>query len=1226
MKLKFLLVQALLIFGCSSVFAQNLVPDSVERKALLAIYNSTDGSNWTLGQRWPLSRINSYPDSALYGVTVQNGDITSISLSSNLKGTIPQELGNLTRLSSLQIYNNPSLTDTLPDLSPLKALTNLYFANNNFQEKIPSWIGGLTSLQSLSIYGDFTGPIPGEISSLRALQNLVLYNLNLSMPGAVPTSIDSLLNLRSLSLQSCSLNPYSFSTKLQGLSFLSSLNLSTNSSLSSSQGEFADSLINLPNLQSLSLESDNIKKLTSHFTHLTYLNSLDLNNNDYSDSTSLSAVVNTLKELNYLNWLSLSTCQISYLPNNFDQLSKLKTLYMAFNPISSAQGIAVLGSLPSLADLYMYNDGLTDLPVSFSNLSTLRTLYLVNNNLQPPPQVIETIPNLDNLYLGSNGITSLPSWFGGKHMSNLKQLDISLNQIALPLPDSMQYLTSLTYLNLSYNKLTGPLPSFFSGYTKLNNINVSNNMLTQPLPDFSSLPSLSYVYMQHNNLSGTVPASLSNNPVRKLWVDLSFNHFDSLASFHSDPSMTLIVNNNRLDFVNILKVTRPIGSYVYIPQDTVVSLMGQPSTVTAYVGDSLRLEAAIDRSTTPASQYQWFKYVDGVNDIPLTQPSALGYIYNDGNFSASEAGQYYYKITNPAAPGLVLVSPKQTIKVAPCRTNAVMNFTYSQYVCAFVFSPPKDSYQCRGVAYHWNFGDNKTSSARNPVHGFKDPGTYTVSLSLTFRCGTACQSDTTIQRQVTYDPLADGNAFKDSLVQIVTEAKQQIISTTATTFSDSWPQQHVDQNLNNANSFFNGTRGVWRNEGNYVYKVPRSQSTPLTISKDGVFSMEQFNYQQADLNAIPNWIKSNTMTQYSPYSYELENHDVLGVYSAALYDYGGHLPSANGVNMRNDEMAFTSFEFLDGNASGNWMVGTRPVPTQSIYSVKSGYNNMAIIDASFDKVADALEVDVNAIRSYYLPRPIFNHFGFFDRITFNNVVYNSYHYIQNDSVVCRQVYPANHKQSVMILKQPPFSGIWTGKIIIKNQLDPIVTPNIDNTIAHCGKSSLSISSPQAFKQGLLHLDSAKSYYINAWVSVNNPNVKIPKLADGLGFDLTIKDRNGNVDTTFSFQPSGPVIEGWQQVKGTFTCPINRAQLEITFKPGSIGHAWYDDLRLHPEKGNMKSYVYDLSDYRLTSTLDEENFASFYFYDKEGNLFLVKKETEKGVKTISENVSHIVKQN
>ena len=110
-------------------------------------------------------------------------------------------------------------------------------------------------------------------------------------------------------------------------------------------------------------------------------------------------------------------------------------------------------------------------------------------------------------------------------------------------------------------------------------------------------------------------------------------------------------------------------------------------------------------------------------------------------------------------------------------------------------------------------GDNKTSTTRNRVHGFKDPGTYTVSLSLSFRCGSVCQSDTTIQRQVTYDPLADGKAFKRFPGASVTEAKQQILSTTATTFSDSWPQQHVDQNLNNANSFFNGSRGVWRNEG-----------------------------------------------------------------------------------------------------------------------------------------------------------------------------------------------------------------------------------------------------------------------------------------------------------------------------------------------------------------------------------------------------------------------------
>jgi hypothetical protein len=52
-------------------------------------------------------------------------------------------------------------------------------------------------------------------------------------------------------------------------------------------------------------------------------------------------------------------------------------------------------------------------------------------------------------------------------------------------------------------------------------------------------------------------------------------------------------------------------------------------------------------------------------------------------------------------------------------------------------------------------------------------------------------------------------------------------------------------------------------------------------------------------------------------------------------------------------------------------------------------------------------------------------------------------------------------------------------------------------------------------------------------------------------------------------------------------------------------------------------VYDLIDYRLRAILDEENFASFFYYDVEGNLYLTKKETEKGIKTLTENVSYQV---
>ena len=65
--------------------------------------------------------------------------------------------------------------------------------------------------------------------------------------------------------------------------------------------------------------------------------------------------------------------------------------------------------------------------------------------------------------------------------------------------------------------------------------------------------------------------------------------------------------------------------------------------------------------------------------------------------------------------------------------------------------------------------------------------------------------------------------------------------------------------------------------------------------------------------------------------------------------------------------------------------------------------------------------------------------------------------------------------------------------------------------------------------------------------------------------------------------------------------------------------YFDDIRLFPEKGNMQSYVYDPSNFRLKATLDNNNYATLYSYDDEGNLYLIRKETIRGIKTIQESV-------
>jgi len=192
---------------------------------------------------------------------------------------------------------------------------------------------------------------------------------------------------------------------------------------------------------------------------------------------------------------------------------------------------------------------------------------------------------------------------------------------------------------------------------------------------------------------------------------------------------------------------------------------------------------------------------------------------------------------------------------------------------------------------------------------------------------------------------------------------------------------------------------------------------------------------------------------------------------------------------------------------------------------------------------------------------------------------------------------------------------------IKNILAPSGTAGFDYTIFHTGKTSLKVTSEITFKQDLLHLEAGKSYWINCWVSIGNASVPTPVLATNLGFEIIARQKSGQSISSFSFQPGGIVIEGWQQVKGSFICPANTGYIEIKFKPGSTGTAYYDDLRFQPESGNMKGYVYNINDFRLQAVLDEENFASFFYYDREGNLHLTKKETVEGIKTLTENITY-----
>ena len=100
------------------------IPD-YEREALIAIYNSTGGENWSWDTNWngPPGTENTW-----YGVTCDAGNtrVEKLELANNnMVGTLPAELGNLKNLEVLVMGGNP-LSGTIPvglvNLTRLKIL------------------------------------------------------------------------------------------------------------------------------------------------------------------------------------------------------------------------------------------------------------------------------------------------------------------------------------------------------------------------------------------------------------------------------------------------------------------------------------------------------------------------------------------------------------------------------------------------------------------------------------------------------------------------------------------------------------------------------------------------------------------------------------------------------------------------------------------------------------------------------------------------------------------------------------------------------------------------------------------------------------------------------------------------------------------------------------------------------------------------------------------------
>jgi hypothetical protein len=197
---------------------------------------------------------------------------------------------------------------------------------------------------------------------------------------------------------------------------------------------------------------------------------------------------------------------------------------------------------------------------------------------------------------------------------------------------------------------------------------------------------------------------------------------------------------------------------------------------------------------------------------------------------------------------------------------------------------------------------------------------------------------------------------------------------------------------------------------------------------------------------------------------------------------------------------------------------------------------------------------------------------------------------------------------------------------------------ITTEVAHTGRTSLRVARYPAFEQLSFNLEPTKRYLISAWVSlgrVDTPVSDVPTYAGGansggpVGLRLLAKsDASPDPVTLATFEPDGPIIDGWQRIEGTFEAPAAGDRLVLQFLSGTsedkhrrTSPAYFDDVRLLPESASFESYVYDSQTLRMIARLDENNFATFYRYTAAGKVDLIRRETVRGILTQQEGRLH-----